>query len=89
LLEDAAAKIFNPNDFHGFIIKSSGPGSLVGIATGNGLDGPGIESVPVQTGPGSHLASCAIGTGSFLGGKERAGPDADPSPTSSAVVKKE
>jgi len=36
-----------------------GPGSSVGIATGYGLDGPGIESrwgarfsPPVQTGPG-------------------------------------
>ena len=37
----------------------SGPGSSVGIATGYGLDGPGIESrwgprfsTPAQTGPG-------------------------------------
>jgi hypothetical protein len=36
-----------------------GPGSVVGIATGYGLDGPGIECrwgarffTPVQTGPG-------------------------------------
>ena len=44
----------------------SGPGSVVGIATGYGLDGPGIESrwggarfsAPVQTGPGAHPASC-------------------------------
>jgi hypothetical protein len=49
-----------------------GPGSLVGIATDCGLDGPGIESrwgaifsAPVQTGPGAHPASCAMGTGSF------------------------
>ena len=41
-----------------------GPGSIVGIATGYGLDGLGIESrwgrdfpAPVQTGPGAHLAS--------------------------------
>ena len=52
----------------------SGPGSSVGIATGYGLDGPGIESrwgprfsTPVQTGPGSHPASCTMGTGSFPG----------------------
>ena len=51
-----------------------GPGSSVGIATGYGLDGPGIESrwgtrfsTPVQTGPGAHPASCTVGTGSFLG----------------------
>ena len=49
-----------------------GPGSLVGIATGYGLDGPGIESrwvarfsAHVQSGPGAHPASCTMGTGSF------------------------
>ena len=49
-----------------------GPGSSVGIATGYGLDGPGIESrcwarfsAHVQTGPGAHPASCTMGTGSF------------------------
>jgi hypothetical protein len=49
-----------------------GPDSVVGIATGYGLDGPGIESrwgaryfAPVQTGPGTHPASCTMGTGSF------------------------
>ena len=51
-------------------------GSSVGIATGYGLDGPGLESrlgakysAPVQTGPGSHPASCTMGTGSFPGVK--------------------
>ena len=117
-----------------------GPGSVVGIATGYGLDGPGIESrrgarfsAPVQTCPGAHPASCTMGTESFPGvksspgvtltphpllvpwsrkstgipllplravrpvngyrvfpgGKERPECDADPSPPSSAVVKKE
>ena len=54
----------------------SGPGSVVGIPTGYGLDGPEIESrwgarfyVPVQTGPGAHPASCTMGTGSFPGVK--------------------
>jgi hypothetical protein len=49
-------------------------GSSVGIATGYGLDGPGINSrwrarfsAPVQTGPGTHPASCTMGTGSFPG----------------------
>ena len=53
-------------------IVPSGPGSSVGIATGCGLDGPGIESrweakfsAAVQTGPGAHPASCTIGTESF------------------------
>ena len=51
-----------------------GPGSVVGIATAYGLDGPGIESrwearfyPPVQIGPEAHPASCTMGTGSFLG----------------------
>jgi hypothetical protein len=50
----------------------SGPGSIVGIATGYGLDNPGIESwwgrdfLHVQTGPGAHPASCTMGTRSFL-----------------------
>ena len=46
------------------------PGSSVGIVTDYGLDGPGSNSgvdeifAPVQTGPGAHLASCKMGTGS-------------------------
>ena len=72
-----------------------GPGSSVGIATGYGLDGPGIESrcgqdiPPVQTGPGAHPASSTMGTEVFPGGKVRPGPDADPSPPSSAKVLEE
>ena len=45
-------------------------------------------SEPVQTGPGAHPASCTMGTGSFPGGKERPEREAEPSPPSSAVVKK-
>jgi hypothetical protein len=52
------------------------PGSSVGISTGYGLDGPGIESrcgarffPPVKTDSGTHLVSCTMGTGSFLGVK--------------------
>jgi hypothetical protein len=74
----------------------SGPGSSVGIATElrAGRSGDRILvgtrfSATVQTGPGAHPAYCTMGTGSFLGGKERPGRDADPSPPSSAVVKKE
>ena len=53
-----------------------GPGSVVGIATAYGLDGPGIESrwgggvrfsAPVQTGSEARPASCKMGTGSFPG----------------------
>ena len=72
------------------------PGSSVGIATGYGLNGPGIESrsgarfsASVQTGPGVHPASCTMGAGSFPEVKERPERDADPSPPSSAVVMKE
>ena len=61
-------------------IGPCGPGSLVGIATGYGLDGPGIESrwearffAPVQTGPGSHPAFCTTGTESFAGVKSGRG----------------
>jgi len=55
-------------------------GSVVGIVTGYGLDGPGIESrwgarfsTPVPTGPGAHPASCTMGTGSFPGVKSGRG----------------
>jgi hypothetical protein len=55
--------------------RNGRPGSSVGIATGYGLDGSGIESrlgggrfsVPVQTGPGAQPAFCTMGTGSFPG----------------------
>jgi hypothetical protein len=64
-----------------------GPGSLVGTATGYGLDGPGIESrggerfcAPVQTGPGDHRASCTMGTGSFSEVKSGRGVTLTPHP---------
>ena len=60
--------------------SASGAGNVVGIATGYGLDGPGIESrwrarfsAPVQTGPGAHPASCTMGIGSFPGIKSGRG----------------
>jgi len=67
------------------------PGSSVGIATGYGLDGPGIKSRWGRDFP--HLSSRPWGPPSalyngywvFPGGKERPGRDADPSPPSSAV----
>jgi len=53
---------------------SSGPGSVVGIATAYGLGRSGDRipvgarfSAPAQTGPEAHPASCAMGTGSFPG----------------------
>jgi len=62
------------------LCKNSGPDSSVGIATGYGLDGPGIESrwrarfsAPVQTDRGDHPATCTMGTGSFPGVKSGRG----------------
>ena len=70
-----------------------GRDSSVGIATGYGLDGPGIESrwearysPPVQTGPGAQPASYTMGTGSFLGVK-RPRRGVDYPPPSNAEVK--
>jgi hypothetical protein len=55
-------------------------GNSVSIATGYGLDGPGIESrwgarfsALVQTVSGAHLASCTTGIGSFPGVKSGRG----------------
>jgi len=57
-------------------IDKHGPGSSVGIATEllAGRSGDRIQlgarfSVPVQTGPGAHPASCTMGTVSFPGVK--------------------
>jgi len=70
-----------------------GLSSVVGIATGYGLDGPGIES---RWGRDFlNLSRLAMGPAQppvqwvFPGGKERLGHDIDPSPSSSAMVKKE
>ena len=66
-----------------YIVRATaafGPDSSVGMATGYGLDGPGIESrwgarfsAPVQTGPGAHPASYTMDTGSFPGVKSGRG----------------
>ena len=73
-------------------ITPCGPGSVVGIATAYGLDGPRIESrwgeifrtCPDRPwGPPSLLYN---GYGVFPGGKVRSGRDADLSPPSSAEV---
>ena len=77
------------------LVWKGGPVSSVGIATGYGLDGPGIKSrwgeifhtCPDRPwGPPSLLYN---GYGVFHVGKERPGRDADPSPPSSVVVMKE
>jgi hypothetical protein len=80
---------------NGNISLFSGPGNVVGIGTGYGLDGPGVES---RWGRDFlHLSRPALGPTQppvqcvprFFRGKERPERDADPSPPSSAVVMKE
>jgi len=74
------------------ILHNVGQDSSVGVTTRYGLDGPGIESpygarysTPVQTGPGAHQASYAMGAGSFPGLK-RPGRGVDhPTPYSAEV----
>ena len=67
--------------------------NAVGIATGYGLNGPGIESrwdatftTLVQTGPGAHPASYTMGTWSFRGVK-RPGRGVDHPPSSTTEFK--
>jgi len=70
-------------------------GSSVGIVTDYGLDGPGIESRWGRDFP--HFSRPALGpiqppvqwVPGLSRGKKRSGRDADPSPPSSTVVKKE
>jgi len=73
-----------------------GRDSSVGIATGYGLDDPGIESrwearfsEPVQTSPGAYPASCTMGTGSFPGIKSGRGVTLTPHPLLVPLVMKE
>ena len=71
--------------------QNCGPDSSVGIATGYGLHGPGIESRRGRDFP--HLSRPVPGptqppvkwVPGLSRGKERPGRDADPSPPSSAV----
>jgi hypothetical protein len=74
----------------------SGPGSVVGIASGYGLDGPEIETrwrrdFPhlSQTGTGAHPASCTMGTLSFPGAKSGRGVTLTPHPILVPLAMKE
>jgi hypothetical protein len=85
--------------------SGSGPGSIVGIATGYGLDGPGILAMGwtvrgSNPGGGEIFRTCSDqpwgpprllynGYWVFPRVKEQLGCDADPSPPSSAMVMKE
>ena len=68
--------------------------SVVGIATRYGVDGPGFAPqwgrdfpLPVQTGPGAHRASCAMGTRFLSRGVKRPGRGVNHPPPFSAEVK--
>jgi hypothetical protein len=75
---------------HRFItvyIRTCGPGSVVGITTGYGLERSGDRipvaarfSAPVQNGPGAHPASCTMGTACFPGVKSGRGLTLTPHP---------
>ena len=74
------ATTFTYTNFNGPLLLFVGPDSSVGIATGYGLDGPGIESrwgrdFPHLSRPalGARPASCTLGTGSFPGVKSGRG----------------
>jgi hypothetical protein len=92
-LEDGSFKILrNVGKFPSVYTFSCEPGSVVGIATGYGLDGPWIKSRWRRNFP--HLSRPAVcpthnGYRVFPGGKERLGRDADRSPHIVPLVMKE
>jgi hypothetical protein len=78
-----------------WVLCMKGRDSSVGIATGYGLDGPGIESQwgrafshTSRPAPGAHPSSSTMGTGSFPEVK-RPGRGVDHPPPSSAEVTNE
>ena len=93
-LPSSCAVVMNSGKLN--FLEPSGPlRSSVGIATELRAGRSGIESQwgrdfpSAQTGPGSHPASCTMGTGFFFRGKVRPGRAADHSPPSSAAVMEE
>jgi hypothetical protein len=60
---------YNAYIIFGVRFDSRGRDDSVGTATHCTLDGPGIESAPVQPGPGAHPASYTMGTESLPGVK--------------------
>ena len=77
--------------FYICVIIHCGPGSVVDVATGYGLDGPGSNPGggkifrTCQDWPWSPPSLLYNGYRVFPGDKERPGRDSDPSPPSSAV----
>ena len=76
--------------------QSVGRNNSVDIATGYGLDRPGMESrwgakfsAPVHTGPEAHPASCIKGNVSFTGVKSGRGVTLTPHPLPVPLVMKE
>ena len=82
-------------EFRQPVMAIRGPDSSVGVVIGCGLDGPGIESrwgEIFRTCPDRPWDPPSLlynGYRVFPGGKEWPGCEADPSPPSSSVVKKE
>ena len=71
--------------FSSYATPTGGPGSIVSIATGYGLGGPGIKSrwgrdFPHLFCPVAHPASCTMGTGPFPGVKSGRGVTLTPHP---------
>jgi hypothetical protein len=64
----------------------SGPGSSVGVATGYGLDGPGIESRTSPDRPWVQRSLLYMGAGSFQGVESGRGVTLTPHDPSSAEV---
>ena len=76
-------RVVNHKYIYSTLLKGT-PGSIVGIATGYGLDGLRIESrwgrdFPHLSRP-AHPASCTMGTGSFPGVKSGRGVTLTPHP---------
>jgi len=72
--------------YRSLLLEGRSRDNSVTIPTRYGLDGPGIESPPVQTGSEAQPASCTMGTGCFPGVK-RLGRGVDHPPPSRAEVR--
>ena len=94
-IDISSGDILYMTDFCAGMHGKRGSVGVFGIATGYGLDGPGIESRwwgeifrTCQDRPWGPPSLLYNGYRVFPGGKERPGRDADPSRPSSVMVKK-